>query len=548
MAASGMDEVRDALKAIALSQSQLMSAFDSVSQRVSELEKRPNGTAAEDANGSSVADIPTPSPTPLGAGFVRTPPMLPADAGTQSPPKPASPESKSGSSASTFSSRIILTTYPKQIGIKPLPMEWGAADPVQRGPVTVSRAPSTIRRRNALGAHGGSYSIYYALAVASKELPADHKPDFTNTEPAVNIGPFPQWGDKKKIVAMDPWGHQVPWIFKDVMEKENGMLDLRPTIAITKAHMKLPELEESVRSGRLVPDGKVCLNSMGELAVTKVAVEPVWYLPGVAERFGIDEGTLRRSLFEHTGGMYPELITRGDIKVFLPPIGGLTVYIFGDPAKMSDPSKRLALRIHDEARKTSDPCNGSDVFGSDICTCRPYLIFGIEEAVKEAQNGGSGVVIYFRKEGRALGEVTKVLPYVNSLAALIPKSHPYCIPGGGRTAPRIKRGEDRASDYFKRTENIAGVKDMRFQALMPDILHWLGITKIDRMLSMSNMKHDAIVGQGIPIHERVELPEDLIPADSRVEIDAKITAGYFTTGHRMTDDELKAVQGRIWEE
>ncbi len=35
-------------------------------------------------------------------------------------------------------------------------------------------------------------------------------------------------------------------------------------------------------------------------------------------------------------------------------------------------------------------------------------MFGIEEAVKEAQNGGSGVVIYFRKEGRALGEVTKV--------------------------------------------------------------------------------------------------------------------------------------------
>lgn len=36
------------------------------------------------------------------------------------------------------------------------------------------------------------------------------------------------------------------------------------------------------------------------------------------------------------------------------------------------------------------------------------VIFGIEEAVKQAQNGGSGVVIYFRKEGRALGEVTKV--------------------------------------------------------------------------------------------------------------------------------------------
>lgn len=87
---------------------------------------------------------------------------------------------------------------------------------------------------------------------------------------------------------------------------------------------------------------------------------------------------------------------------------------------MSDANSKLALRVHDEVISlhwslagrillTGDlQCNGSDVFGSDICTCRPYLIFGIEEAVKEAQNGGSGVVIYFRKEGRALGEVTKV--------------------------------------------------------------------------------------------------------------------------------------------
>lgn len=307
-----------------------------------------------------------------------------------------------------------------------------------RGPVVVSRNPSTIRHRNAIGAHGGSYSIYHALAVASKNLNIDHKPDFTNTEPAATIGPFPDvWGNAKKIVSMDPYGHLAPWLYKGIIDSEN--IEIRPTIAITRAHMKLPELEESVRLGRLKPDGKICINSSGELAVTKVAVEPVWYLPGVAERFGIDEGTLRRALFEHTGGMYPELITRSDIKVFLPPIGGLTVYVFGDVAKMSDANVRLALRVHDE-------CNGSDgqyscvvihlgvanfavVFGSDICTCRPYLIFGVEEAVKEAQNGGSGVVIYFRKEGRALGEVTKYLVY-----------------------NARKRGTDKASDYFKRTE------------------------------------------------------------------------------------------------
>lgn len=50
--------------------------------------------------------------------------------------------------------------------------------------------------------------------------------------------------------------------------------------------------------------------------------------------------------------------------------------------------------------------NGSDVFGSDICTCKPYLVFAIEEAVRCAQRGGVGLIVYFRKEGRALGEVT----------------------------------------------------------------------------------------------------------------------------------------------
>jgi GTP cyclohydrolase II len=402
--AGSTEDIKTVLSQIAQSQSHLMSAFDSLSHRVDELAQTQSTTPSKPqakteesfpiVNGSAPPAT-TNGLAPVVPAPLQSPPLMAEDAGTSTPGPTAAPTSpKSG-----LTSRIVLTTYPKQIGIKPLPMDWGNPDPKLRGPVTVSRAASTIGKRNAIGAHGGSYSIYYALALASKELKADHKPDFTNTQPAVEIGPFPQWGDKKKIVAMDPWGHSVPWTYGDIIKNEN--VDLRPTIAITKAHMKLPELEESVRAGRLVPDGKVCLNAGGELAVTKVAVEPVWYLPGVAERFGIDEGTLRRSLFEHTGGMYPELITRGDIKVFLPPIGGLTVYIFGDPAKMSDPNSRLALRIHDE-------CNGSDVFGSDICTCRPYLIFGIEEAVKEAQNGGCGVVIYFRKEGRALGEVTKV--------------------------------------------------------------------------------------------------------------------------------------------
>lgn len=183
------------------------------------------------------------------------------------------------------SSKIILTTYPSQSGINPIPLHWGHLDPLIRGPVVVSRAKGTVRRRNAIGAHGGSYSIYHALAVASNDLTLGHRPDFTNTEPAVRIGPFAQWGEPQRIVSMDPFGHLAPWLYSDLMDSEN--LDIRPTIAITKAHMNLPEIGQSVRRGRLTVDGKVCLNEKGDLAVTKFAVEPVWYLPGVAKRFGI---------------------------------------------------------------------------------------------------------------------------------------------------------------------------------------------------------------------------------------------------------------------
>lgn len=84
---------------------------------------------------------------------------------------------------------------------------------------------------------------------------------------------------------MDPIGHRAPWLFSKLIQEEN--IHIRPTIAITKAHMKVPEIEQSVRLGRLSVDGKVCLNESGELAVTKFAVEPVWYLPGIADRFGI---------------------------------------------------------------------------------------------------------------------------------------------------------------------------------------------------------------------------------------------------------------------
>jgi GTP cyclohydrolase II len=393
-----------------------------------------------------------------------------------------------------------LTSHPS--GAKPhkFPIDWGASTARERGPVIGS---TTARgHRNVIGAHGGAYSIYRALAVSSGTLDPNARPDLTHTGPVIDIGPHAQWAGRHTIVSLDPWGHRVA---EDFGAEIGEGLDIRPTIAITKARLMLPEVREAIEMGRLSEDG-VVVHAGGEVGVTKAAIDPVWYLPGVAQRFGVTETLLRRTLFEQTAGMYPELVTRRDLHVFLPPIGGTTLYIFGDPTAVCDSTRPLTCRIHDE-------CNGSDVFGSDICTCRPYLTHGVEECIRTAQAGGAGLIVYNRKEGRALGEVTKFLVY---------------------NARKRQPGGDQASTYFARTECIAGVQDARFQQLMPDTLHWLGVKRIDRLVSMSNLKYDALVAAGIEIGERIPLPAVLVPQDAMVEIEAKKAAGYFAPESELT--------------
>jgi GTP cyclohydrolase II len=396
---------------------------------------------------------------------------------------------------------IRLTSHPDPGGKHHLPIVWGAESARARGPIvgTVSRPND----RNVIGSHGGSYAVYRALAVSAGALDPIRRPDLTNTHPAAMIGPFAQWKDAQHIVSLDPWGHLVAETFgREIAEG----LDVRPTIAVTRARLDIHEIQDELAAGRLSSDGNV-VQSSGGISVVKVAIDPVWYLPAIAQRFGTSEMGLRRALFEQTGGMFPELVTRLDLQVFLPPVGGTTIYLFGEVEKLNDPHTSITCRVHDE-------CNGSDVFGSDICTCRPYLIHGVEECARSAQSGGLGVIVYNRKEGRALGEVTKFLVY---------------------NARKRQQGGDAAATYFERTECVAGVQDARFQQLMPDVIHWLGLQRIDRFVSMSDMKYDALVGQGIEIVERIPIPDRLIPADAHVEIAAKKAAGYYTPEPTQSD-------------
>jgi GTP cyclohydrolase II len=137
--------------------------------------------------------------------------------------------------------------------------------------------------------------------------------------------------------------------------------------------------------------------------------------------------------------------------------------------------------------------------------------------------GGLGVIVYNRKEGRALGEVTKFLVY---------------------NARKRQEGGDTAAAYFERTECVAGVQDAWFQQLMPDVIHWLGLRRIDRFVSMSDMKYDSLVSQNVEIVERIPIPDLLVPADAQVEIAAKKAAGYFTPDGMPQDQASTRAVGR----
>eukprot|EP00928_Gymnodinium_smaydae_P099452 TRINITY_DN9491_c0_g1_i1.p1 TRINITY_DN9491_c0_g1~~TRINITY_DN9491_c0_g1_i1.p1 ORF type:complete len:804 (+),score=123.09 TRINITY_DN9491_c0_g1_i1:87-2498(+) len=331
---------------------------------------------------------------------------------------------------------------------------------------------------NYAGCYGWDHAAYWGIAEtkAGVDLREWYK---TRTEAEFYLPEFKELVDDPE--TQKDWHHISTF---DPM----GMVAHPPTISACKAKLDILELKD------LPVDGEVVLPSR-EILTSKCAVYYAWNLPKLSVKLGLSEKQLRDALYKYSSD--PKLLDP-NVRTYIPAVGGCTIYTFGDARKLRDPKTETCVRVHDE-------CIGSDVFGSDICSCRPYLIFALRQAIECAQRGGVGVVVYFRKEGRSLGEVIKFRVY---------------------NARINQEGGDAAETYFHHTEAIAGIRDARFQTMMPDVLNWMGIRRIDWLCSMSNEKYEAIVGAGIKVMQRVDLPEDYIKESMMVELTAKIASGY----------------------
>src|SRR5690242_14106616 len=100
--------------------------------------------------------------------------------------------------AGNRTSHIRLTSHPQTGAAIRFPIHWDASSAQARGPVIA--AANGGSDRNAIGAHGGAYSIYRALAVSAGALNPDVRPELANTHPVVSVGPHPQWSAPGLIV------------------------------------------------------------------------------------------------------------------------------------------------------------------------------------------------------------------------------------------------------------------------------------------------------------------------------------------------------------
>lgn len=280
-------------------------------------------------------------------------------------------------------------------------LHWDANSAQERGPIVFRfENPTTNggKRGNAFGIPRGNWSVPSAIAEALGRVDLS-KPDYAMIKQSFALTPSADWRD---IASFDPWGMSDMTVHKTAVKE--GLV-LRPTGACIRTTHNNDHIAALVRDGALEPDGKL-IHPNGTYEVNSVVFEQVWRLPKIAEAIGKPQRELRRKLHD--------VFARGDIQipvmlderfeVWAPGLGEVIISIFGDPAKLADPSVEVACRLHDSCM-----CGDKD---SCRCSCKVNYNQAVEFCLRLAKNGGVGFVAEFLNEGRALGLTDKHLIYL----------------------------------------------------------------------------------------------------------------------------------------
>ena len=131
--------------------------------------------------------------------------------------------------------------------------------------------------------------------------------------------------------------------------------------------------------------------------------------------------------------------------------------------------KTPLVRLHSE-------CLTGDILGSLKCDCGPQLDAALSRMAAEAQNGGYGVLLYMRQEGRGIGLINKMRAY---------------------------RLQDQGFDTIEANERLGLPDESRDFTTAAKMLRLLGIGEIG-LLTNNTRKVVALQDQGISIAQRVE--------------------------------------------
>ena len=145
-----LTQILNSIKALQVDQTQLSTAVEAINGRVNVLSSL--GQLNQGVTSSATENVVAPKaplPTTGSGSNVASPEIRPMSSSSDvRDDEKAAAISEGRRNSVGPTSRIILTTYPNQSGIDPLPMDWGANEPAKRGPVVVSRGSRTFRRRN----------------------------------------------------------------------------------------------------------------------------------------------------------------------------------------------------------------------------------------------------------------------------------------------------------------------------------------------------------------------------------------------------------------